>query len=52
MDCYPEFDPKENMWHLRERISDSIFRVVTENRKIYNCFWNFYLRNDNLRTQQ
>ena len=52
MDCYPEFDTKENMWHLRERISGSIFRVVTGNRKIYNCFWNFYLRNDNLRTQQ
>ncbi|MEX2300584.1 MAG: hypothetical protein WD733_06590 [Bryobacterales bacterium] len=52
MDCYPEFDPKENMWHLRERISGSIFRVVTGNRQIYNCFWNFYLRNENLRTQQ
>lgn len=41
-----EFDVVEDdsMWYLRERISESIFRVVTKNTKINNCFWNFYLR--------
>jgi hypothetical protein len=41
-----EFDLVEDssMWYLRERISGSYFRVVTENIKINNCFWNFYLR--------
>ena len=41
-----EFDVAEDdsMWYLRERISESIFRVVTKNTKINNCFWNFYLR--------
>jgi hypothetical protein len=52
MNCYPEFDPNEKMWCLRERISGSIFRVVTGNRKINNCFWNFYLRKDNRGPQQ
>lgn len=49
MDCYPRYNAKENMWELRERISGSIFRVVTGNKKINNCFWNFYLRNDKQR---
>ena len=41
-----EFDIVEDdsMWYLRERISESFFRVVTKNTKINNCFWNFYLR--------
>jgi hypothetical protein len=41
-----EFDIVEDgsMWYLRERISESYFRVVTKNTKINNCFWNFYLR--------
>lgn len=41
-----EFDVVEDdsMWYLRERISQSIFRVVTKNTRINNCFWNFYLR--------
>src|SRR5260221_10738861 len=41
-----EFDVAEDssMWYLRERVSGSVFRVVTKNAKISNCFWNFYLR--------
>jgi len=41
-----EFDVVEDgsMWYLRERFSESYFRVVTKNTKINNCFWNFYLR--------
>lgn len=41
-----EFDVVEDgsMWYLRERISQSFFRVVTKNTRINNCFWNFYLR--------
>jgi hypothetical protein len=31
-------------WYLRERISECVFRVVTKNPKVGNCFWNFYLR--------
>ena len=36
---------ESGMWCLRERISGCIFRVTTKNRKIDNCFWNFYLSN-------
>lgn len=41
-----EFDVEDENahWSLRERISGSIFRVVTKNAKVNNCFWNFYLR--------
>jgi hypothetical protein len=41
-----EFSLEENagMWHLREKISGCIYRVVTNDRKLNNCFWNFYLR--------
>lgn len=37
-------DNKARMWYLRERISGSIFRVVSKDRKLTNCFWNFYLQ--------
>ena len=37
-------EEKAGMWHLRERISGCIYRVVTNDRKLNNCFWNFYLR--------
>ncbi len=41
-----EFDLEESdrdqMWYLREKISGSIYRVVTKDRKLTNCFWNFY----------
>ena len=41
-----EFDVEDDNahWSLREKISGSIFRVVTKHQKINNCFWNFYLR--------
>lgn len=41
-----EFDVEDEKahWSLKERISGSIFRVVTKNVKVNNCFWNFYLR--------
>ncbi len=35
---------ENGMWCLREAISGCAFRVTTKNRKIDNCFWNFYLR--------
>jgi hypothetical protein len=37
-------EEKAGMWHLREKISGCIYRVVTNDRKLNNCFWNFYLR--------
>jgi hypothetical protein len=37
-------DASEDMWYLKERISGCIYRVVTNDRKLNNCFWNFYLR--------
>ena len=39
-------EDKPGMWYLREGISGSIYRVVTKNRKLTNCFWNFYLRSE------
>jgi hypothetical protein len=41
-----EFDLKEtpSMWYLEERISGCVFRVVSKDRKLTNCFWNFYRR--------
>lgn len=41
-----DFSLEENagMWYLREKISGCIYRVVTSDRKLNNCFWNFYLR--------
>jgi hypothetical protein len=31
----------------RERISGCVYRVVTKDRKLTNCFWNFYRRPQN-----
>jgi len=41
-----EFDLTETpaMWYLEERISGCVYRVVTKDRKLTNCFWNFYRR--------
>jgi hypothetical protein len=43
-----EFDLEENagdrMWYLRETISGCVYRVVSKDRKLTNCFWNFYRR--------
>jgi hypothetical protein len=38
-----EFDTKQKCTVLRERISQSPFRAVTEHEKLSNSFWNFYL---------
>jgi hypothetical protein len=35
-------DVKTNYWHLRETETSSIYRVVTKDPKLTNCFWNFY----------
>ncbi len=37
-------EEKGGMWLLREKISGCIHRVVTNDRKLNNCFWNFCLR--------
>jgi len=39
-----ELEMEDAMWYLREKISGCIYRVVTNDRKLNNCFWNFYLR--------
>jgi hypothetical protein len=39
-----EEDDRAQMWYLRERVSRCIFRVVSKDRKLTNCFWNFYRR--------
>ncbi|HXQ38750.1 MAG TPA: hypothetical protein VN843_32410, partial [Anaerolineales bacterium] len=38
----PEYDPETECWLLKESLTKSIFRVVTRNQKLTNCFWNFY----------
>lgn len=38
-----EFNEREKSTVLRERISGSPFRAVTEYEKLANSFWNFYL---------
>lgn len=38
-----EVEEKDQMWYLRDRCSGCIYRVVTGDRKLSNCFWNFYL---------
>ncbi len=37
-------DVDTDCWQLRERLTGSIFRVVTRNPRVTNSFWNFYLR--------
>jgi hypothetical protein len=39
-----EVEETDNMWYLRECLTGSVFRVVTRDRKLTNCFWNFYSR--------
>ncbi len=39
-----ELEEDGDLWYLRERISNCVYRVVTKDRKLSNCFWNFYLR--------
>jgi hypothetical protein len=37
-----EESQEDQMWYLKETISGCVFRVVTKDRKLTNCFWNFY----------
>ncbi len=39
-----EFELRESpsMWYLEEKISGCVYRVVSKDRKLTNCFWNFY----------
>ena len=41
-----EFELREPpaMWYLEEKISGCAYRVVSKDRKLTNCFWNFYRR--------
>jgi hypothetical protein len=41
-------DVKTNYWHLRETETSSIYRVVTKDPKLTNCFWNFYREKEEL----
>lgn len=43
LDFLIEFDEKLKCTLLKERISQSPFRAVTEYEKLSNSFWNFYL---------
>jgi hypothetical protein len=45
-------EEKPDMWYLREQISGCVYRVVTKNRKLTNCFWNFYLRDESNQTEE
>ncbi len=35
---------RDKIWYLIERISGCAYRVVTQDTKLTNCFWNFYER--------
>jgi hypothetical protein len=37
-------DTDTDCWVLKERLTQSIYRVVTNSPKLTNCFWNFYPR--------
>lgn len=41
-----EFEVKydDTRWYLEEKISRCVYRVVSKDRKLTNCFWNFYRR--------
>ena len=45
MDFYIDRKVEENgeeYFYLKEKISDSIFRLITGDRILTNTFWNFY----------
>jgi hypothetical protein len=46
LDFLIEFNKKEGCTLLKEKISDSPFRAVTNYEKLANSFWNFYLLED------
>ena len=33
-----------SIWYLEEKISGCVYRAVSKDRKLTNCFWNFYRR--------
>lgn len=41
-----EFELRDSpsMWYLEEKVSGCVYRVVSKDRKLTNCFWNFYRR--------
>jgi hypothetical protein len=41
------YDKDTKCWYLKESLTESIYRVVTDNEKLTNCFWNFYQENTN-----
>jgi len=38
-----DLEEEKAMWLLREQETKSVYRVVTKDRKLSNCFWNYYL---------
>jgi hypothetical protein len=42
----PYYDSDAKCWYLKEALTESIYRVVTANEKLTNCFWNFYQPNE------
>lgn len=42
---YLKHEVSEKCWTLREKISGCVYRVVTDNPKLTNSFWNLYLTN-------
>lgn len=47
-----EFNEKEKCTILREKVSQSPFRAVTEYEKLANSFWNFYLISEHRRKEK
>ena len=43
----PEAHARDRMWYVQEWISGCVNRVVMKDRKLTNCFWNFYRRPQN-----
>lgn len=41
------YDEDAKCWYLKESLTESIYRVVTSNEKLTNCFWNFYQETTN-----
>lgn len=41
------YDGDTKCWYLKESLTESVYRVVTDDEKLTNCFWNFYQENTN-----
>lgn len=37
-----QLQEKDSMWYLEESVSRCVYRVVSKDPKLTNCFWNFY----------